>query len=74
MRGIVVGGLDIMVSGVLLRLMRCLSSMVGFSVMRVLVMWLLVVDNLVVLGVITGVAIVVIHLKDEVAFFNIDLA
>lgn len=74
MRGIVVGGLDIMVSGVLLRLMRCLSSMVGFSVMRVLVMWLLVVDNLVVLGVITGVAIVVIHLEDEVAFFNIDLA
>ena len=74
MRGIVVGGLDIMVSGVLLRLMRCLSSVVGFSVMRVLVMWLLVVDNLVVLGVITGVAIVVIHLKDEVAFFNIDLA
>ena len=74
MRGIVVGGLDIMVSGVLLRLMRCLSSMVGFSVMRVLVMWLLVVDNLVVLGVITGVAIVVIHLEDKVAFFNIDLA
>jgi len=74
MRGIVVGGLDIMVSGVLLRLMRCLSSVVGFSVMRVLVMWLLVVDNLVVLGVITGVAIVVIHLEDEVAFFNIDLA
>ena len=67
-------GLDIMVSGVLLRLMRCLSSMMGFSVMRVLVMWLLVVDNLVVLGVITGVAIVVIHLEDEVAFFNIDLA
>ena len=74
MRGIVVGGLDIMVSRVLLRLMRCLSSVMGFSVMRVLVMWLLVVDNLVVLGVITGVAIVVIHLEDKVAFFNIDLA
>ena len=69
-----VGGLDIMVSRVLLRLMRCLSSVMGFSVMRVLVMWLLVVDNLVVLGVITGVAIVVIHLEDKVAFFNIDLA
>ena len=69
-----VGGLDIMVSGVLLRLMRCLSSVVGISMMRVLVMWLFVVDNLVVLGVITGVAIVVIHLEDEVAFFNIDLA
>ena len=69
-----VGGLDIMVSRVLLRLMRCLSSVMGFSVMRVLVMWLLVMDNLVVLGVITGVAIVVIHLEDKVAFFNIDLA
>lgn len=59
---------------VLLRLVRCLGCMVSIYVMRVLMDRLLVVDDLVVLWVGTGVSIVIVHLEDKAAFFNIDLA
>lgn len=73
-RCIMVGGLGIVVSRVLLRLMGSLGSVMGISVMRILMVRLLVVNNLVVLGEGTGVTIVVVHLHDEAAIINIHLA
>lgn len=73
-RCIMVGGLGIVVSRVLLRLMGSLGGVMGISVMRILVVRLLVVNNLVVLGEGTGVTIVVVHLHDEAAIINIHLA
>jgi len=73
-RCIMVGGLGIVVSRVLLRLMGSLGGVMGISVMRILMVRLLVVNNLVVLGEGTGVTIVVVHLHDEAAIINIHLA
>ena len=59
---------------VLLSLVRGLSIVVSLNMVRVLVMWLLRVNNLMVLGESSSVAIVVVHLKDQVAVLNINLA
>ena len=55
-------------------LMRSLGGMMSLNVMGVFVEGLLVVDHLVVEREVTGVAIVVIHLKDEVTILDVDLA
>ena len=47
---------------------------VSLNVMGVLVKRLLVVNDLVVVGELASVAIVVVHLEDEVSIFNVDLA
>ena len=72
--GVVMNSLSVNVSWVLLRLVGCLGSVVGIDVMGILVVRLLRVDNLVVLWVSASVTIVVVHLEDEAAILNIDLA
>ena len=72
--GIVMNGLSVNVSWVLHGLVGCLGSVVGIDVMGIFVVRLLRVDNLVVLWVSASVTIVVVHLEDEAAILNIDLA
>ena len=64
--GVVVDSLGIMV--------RSLSRVVGCGLMGILMDGLLVVDDLVVSREIASVAIIVVHLEDKVAVFDVDLA
>jgi len=70
MRGLVFNGLGVMVDS----LVRSLGVVVCVSMMGVFVKGLLVMDDLVVEREVTGVAIVVIHLEDEAALLDVDLA
>jgi len=64
--GVVVDNLGIMV--------WCLSLMVGCDLMRILMDGLLVVDDFVVSWEVASMTIVVVHLQDKVAIFDVDLA